>query len=501
MGHGISRRKFLATSFGALVGSTLLPDQLVASRLHLPQQASRSSLATTIQATRRTLEINGKAANVMGLLQPNGAQGMSSFVNEPFRVILENKLSVPTAIHWHGLHAPNNEDGVPGVTQPVIRPDASNFYNFPLRPAGTHWMHSHQGLQEAFLLSAPLIVHDPADQERDEQEVVLFLSDFSFTSPKEIYAKLRQNAKGVAVIGEGEPLTMSGTGDPTTAQNSQSMKLAPDANDVNYDAYLANDRTLNDPAVVKVERGGRLRLRIINGSTGTNYFIDLGTLTGELIATDGMAVKPIQGSRFPLAIAQRIDVRVQLPHDGGAFPVLALREFSMEQTGIVLATSGAQIQRLPARNSSATGLLTLALESQLAAAKPLKNKVADQVAVLRLQGNMSRYEWLINGQAFDVNNPGSQQPQVRVRPGQRVGLKFVNETPMSHPMHLHGHSFQVVAINDRRFSGALRDTVLVPGRNSVTVEFDADNPGLWFVHCHVLWHLEAGMAALVQYEA
>ncbi len=504
MSQEVSRRKFLASSFGALVGCTLLPDQIFARPLNPLQQASRTpsvSLATTIQATRRTLEINGKAANVMGLLQPNGAQGMSSFVNEPFRVSLENKLSVPTAIHWHGLHPPNNEDGVPGVTQPVVRPDASNFYNFPLRPAGTHWMHSHQGLQEAFLLAAPLIVHDPAEQARDEQEVVLFLSDFSFTPPKEIYAKLRQNTKGLAVIGEGEPLTMSGTGGPTPAQNSQSMRMAPDANDVNYDAYLANDRTLNDPEVVRIEKGGRLRLRIINGSSGTNFFIDLGELTGELIATDGMSVKSIQGSRFPLAIAQRIDVRVQVPRAGGAFPVVALREFSMEQTGIVLATSGAQIQRLPVRNSSSTGLLTLALESQLAAAKPLKDKVADQLAVLRLQGNMNRYEWLINGQAFDVNNPGSQRPQVRVKPGQRVGLKFVNETPMSHPMHLHGHSFQVVAINDRRFSGALRDTVLVPGRSSVTVEFDANNPGLWFVHCHVLWHLEAGMAALVQYEA
>jgi FtsP/CotA-like multicopper oxidase with cupredoxin domain len=506
MSRGVSRRQFLATSFGALVGSTLRPDQSLSGQLYFLQQAPRTqpALATTIQATKRTLEINGKAANVMGLLQPNGTQGMSSVVNEPFRVTLENKLAVSTAIHWHGLHPPNNEDGVPGVTQPVVRPDASNFYNFPLRPAGTHWMHSHQGLQEAFLLAAPLIVHDPADQARDEQEVVLFLSDFSFTPPKEIYAKLRQKSPGMSVIGEGEPLTMSGTGSATPAQTAQTMKMAagtPDANDVNYDAYLANDRTLNDPEVVKVEKGGRVRLRIINGSSGTNFFIDLGALTGELIATDGMPVKPIQGGRFPLAIAQRIDVRVQLPHDGGAFPILALREFSMEQTGIVLATSGAQIQRVPAKNSSPSGLLTLGLESQLAAAKPLRDKAADQVTVLRLQGNMSRYEWLINGQAFDVSNPGSQQPQVRVKSGQRVGLKFVNETPMSHPMHLHGHSFQVVAINDRRFSGAVRDTVLVPGRNSVTVEFDANNPGLWFVHCHVLWHLEAGMAALVQYEA
>jgi len=114
---------------------------------------------------------------------------------------------------------------------------------------------------------------------------------------------------------------------------------------------------------------------------------------------------------------------------------------------------------------------------------------------------MSRYEWLINDVAFDIANPAAQKAQVHVSSGQRVALKFVNETLMSHPMHLHGHAFQVVAINDRRFSGPLRDTVLVPGKTSVKVEFDANNPGLWYVHCHILWHLDAGMAALVQYEA
>ncbi len=91
----------------------------------------------------------------------------------------------------------------------------------------------------------------------------------------------------------------------------------PDANDVNYDAYIANDRTLADPDVVRVEKNARLRLRIINGSSGTNFFVDLGELKGELIATDGMAVKSVSGSYFPLAIAQRIDVRVQLPREGG----------------------------------------------------------------------------------------------------------------------------------------------------------------------------------------
>jgi len=183
----------------------MLTDRSFADAPHLLQQAEAppTSMATTIRATKRTLEINGKAADVMGLLQPNGTQGISSVVNDPFQVTLDNQLAVPTAIHWHGLHPPNNQDGVPGVTQPVIRPGTTTFYNFPVQPAGTHWMHSHQALQEAFLLAAPLIVRDPADRSRDEQEIILLLSDFSFTPPKEIYAKLRQGPKGMSVATEG----------------------------------------------------------------------------------------------------------------------------------------------------------------------------------------------------------------------------------------------------------------------------------------------------------
>ena len=480
MPQAFSRRQFLNTSVGALLGSAALADRGFATPPVFQQPEAATSKATVIRAMKRTLDINGKAADVYGLLQPDGTQGMSCIVNELFNVTLENQLPVPTAIHWHGLHPPNNEDGVPGVTQPVIRANMADLYTFPVQPSGTHWMHSHQGLQEALLLAAPLIVHDPADRARDVQEIVLMLSDYSFTPPEEIYAKLRQGER--------------------PAPDMKAMSK-PDANDVNYDAYLANDRTLRDPEVVKVVKGGRVRLRIINGSSGTNFFIDLGSLSGELIATDGIAIRPVQRNRFPLAIAQRMDVMLRVPTEGGAFPILALRELATEQTGIVLATAGAAVPRLPEKGSSQTGLLNLDLERELTAVNPLSPRPADVTSVLNLQGNMSRYEWMINNVSLNVSDPSNEKAQVHVKSGQRVALKFVNETPMSHPMHLHGHAFEVVAINGQRFTGALRDSILVPGKTSVTVEFDANNPGLWYVHCHILWHLAAGMAALVQYDA
>jgi FtsP/CotA-like multicopper oxidase with cupredoxin domain len=477
----MSRRSFISSG-GACAGAALLNRDGNASLLFADDPPL--SNATRVRATIRTLQVNGKPATLMGLEQTNGKQGLSLEVSRPFDVLLENKLRVPTAIHWHGLHPPNNQDGVPGLTQAAILPDASYRYYFPLQPSGTHWMHSHLGLQEAFLLSAPLIVHEPSDAHADEQEIVLFLGDFSFTPPTEIYAKLRKPA---------QPMAMGGS-------MAHGMTAKPDVNDVDYDAYLANDRTMIDPDVVRVEKNGRVRLRIINGSSGTNFFISLGDLKGELIATDGMPVTPLSGSHFPLAIAQRMDLRVQLPREG-AFPILALREGATEQAGIILTTPGASVKKLPTKNSAPAGRLTLDMESRLIAANPLAAKPIDRSFDLRLQGNMARYEWPINGVIFDVEKPRGQAAQVKVKRGQRVAVKFINETGMSHPMHLHGHSFQVIEIDGKPMKGALRDTVLVPGKTSVTVAFDANNPGTWYLHCHVLWHLAAGMATLVQYEA
>jgi FtsP/CotA-like multicopper oxidase with cupredoxin domain len=481
----ISRRSFISS--GAACAGAALLNQRGGASLPAGDEPPLSE-ATRLRATMRTLEINDKAATLMGLEQTGGKQGLTTLVvNRPFDVLLENKLPVPTAIHWHGLHPPNSQDGVPGLTQPPIAPNASDRYYFPLKPAGTHWMHSHLGLQEAFLLSAPLIVHDPSDKGMDEQEIVLFLGDFSFTPPTEIYAKLRKpSAKGMAM--------------GRSAHGKTAMAMGkPDVSDVNYDAYLANDRTLADPEVVGVEKNARIRLRIINGSSGTNFLIGLGNLRGELIATDGMAVQPLSGSHFPLAIAQRIDVRVRVPQEG-AFPILAFREGAREQTGIILATPNASIRKLPVKNAAPAGLLTLDMESRLVAADPLASKPVDRSFDLRLQGNMARYEWPINGIIFDTAKPRGQAAQVRVKKGQRVALKFINETGMSHPMHLHGHSFQVIEINGKPQNGALRDTILVPPKMSVTVAFDANNPGTWYLHCHILWHLAAGMATLVQYE-
>ena len=269
---------------------------------------------------------------------------------------------------------------------------------------------------------------------------------------------------------------------------------APDLNDVKYDAFLANDRTLADPEVVKVEPGAPVLLRIINSSSMSAYHIDLGQLNGELVAVDGFAVVPVAGRNFPIAVAQRLDIRLTIPRNPGAHPVLAILEGERKQTGIVLAAGNASVGRIPELAGSTSPALSLEFEGRLSATQPLQSRKADRVHTLNLTGDMAKYIWSLNNVSW---TPGV--PPLPIAKGERVELVFVNQTGMPHPMHLHGHEFQVVEIDGKRFSGAVRDTVLVtPGRR-VVVAFDANNPGTWAIHCHLLYHLDAGMFTTLKY--
>ncbi|MGH6933367.1 MAG: multicopper oxidase family protein [Dongiaceae bacterium] len=475
-----TRRNFLAA--GAAV--TALP---------LLRSARAAEAPTLLRATSRVLDVNGRAATVFGLVQPDGTHGLISQVGKRFQVTLENQLGAETLVHWHGLTPPSDQDGVPGLSQPLLAPGGRNDYDFALTRPGTNWMHSHHGLQEQQLLAAPLIVRDPAEAGLDEQEVVLLLHDFTFTDPLEIFAQL---TGGMQPMNHGASMDSSGglAGmDRSAMTHGGGMAHL---NDVEFDAYLANDRTLADPEVVRVERGGQVRLRIINAAASTNFHLDLGALDGTLIAVDGHAIVPLAERRFPLAIAQRLDVRLQLPAGEGAFPVLALREGGAERAGLILATRNATVSAIPQLAGDPTPAIGLELEKRLQSNEPVAVPENQPVRthIVELTGGMMPFNWGLNGVRFGQDRP------IPVALGERVEISFVNRTDMSHPIHLHGHAFQVIAIDDIALSGARRDTVLVPIGASVIVAFTADNPGHWALHCHNLYHMAAGMMTSVKYE-
>jgi FtsP/CotA-like multicopper oxidase with cupredoxin domain len=412
------------------------------------------------------------------------------------------------------------QDGFPWPQTPPIPNGTVESYDYaPV--SGTYWMHSHHAMQEQRLLTAPLVVVDSATLREDRQDIVLMLHDFTFRSSDEVLAGLTgtraADADALAQTtesassddGKGRLPAIAGQGMPAMA--GVGMSKAPDAamkgmagtgmtgtgmagmdlNDVQYDAFLANDRTLADPEIVRVDRGGRVRLRIINGASSSQFWIDLGALTGRVVATDGHAVQPVPGKLFPIAMAQRLDILIDLPA-AGAFPILACLEGSVRQTGIILATAGARISRITG-DVQAAPPIDNSLEARLAATDPLPARPADVVRTIALGGAMKPYAWSMGGEYWPHITP------LMLNKGQRVEIELVNRSMMAHPIHLHGHVFQVMAIDGRPLRGAVRDTVLVSPSGRVRIAFDADNPGRWAFHCHNLYHMETGMMTEFRY--
>jgi FtsP/CotA-like multicopper oxidase with cupredoxin domain len=422
-----------------------------------------------------------------------------------------NQLSVPTSIHWHGLILPNLMDGVPFVTQDPIPPGASRRYDFPLKQSGSYWMHSHYGLQEQQLLSAPMVIRSAAQSKVADAEFTVMLSDFSFTSPQDILKGLmgkaqsmkgKQQDKGMA---DSKAMSMSEQKESLVIQQwdaaskrlvAQKVQAPPPDVDVKYDALLANRRTIDNPQVLEIKPGQSVLLRLMGAASATNFFIDTGKLDATIVATDGEDVQPLKGNFFQLSTAQRLDLLVTIPQTGGVFPVLALAEGSTLQAGVLLVTPGAKIPKgtLATRAQQKMGGLDNTQEIRLVAKNPLPQRPVQRSLPSVLGGNMMTYTWTINGASYPNRN------SLNIKEGERVELVISNTTGMSHPMHLHGHVFEVTEIDGQKITGAKRDTILVPPKSTIKVVFDANNSGVWAYHCHILYHLATGMFTVLKYE-
>lgn len=454
----------------------------------------------------KTLEVNGKPAKVFSVEGPGKRTGVFANEGDRFSGALLNASSDPLQMHWHGqVKAPFDQDRArPGGG--ALATGATDMHDFELTP-GTHWMHSHT-LTEQQLLAAPMIAREK--DAGDVQDVVIMLHDFAFRTPQEILAELggsdshsAHGAGGGSTSSppaghtphgpgpKGDARRGSGSGSGSfggsgSGSGSGHMMGMAHANDVRYDAYLANDRTLADPEIIKVEKGGRVRLRIINGGTATAFFISTPGLKSTCVAVDGTPCQPLSAQSYPLAQGQRIDLTLSIPPRGGTFPVLAQVEAATFQTGVILATPGQTITKLRDAAKEPTPLVDLAFEAKLRAKDPLAVKRPDKSFMLVL-GEQPGYRWTINNRIH-----GEHEPFI-ARQGDRVVLSFMNPTSMMHPMHMHGHHFQVVGIGGQSIAGPLRDTVIVPPHMPVTVAFDATNKGQWFLHCHHLYHMATGM--------
>jgi FtsP/CotA-like multicopper oxidase with cupredoxin domain len=287
----LTRRQILAAGVATAGTIAFLP---IARAAAAPEPRTARVRLT---AGTRTLDVNGKPARVFGLVGPNGNPGLTLASGERFHVDLVNRAATSTIIHWHGQLPPWMQDGFPWPQSPPIPDGDTCSYDYaPI--AGTYWMHSHQGMQEQSLMTAPLIVRSAEDMRADRQEVVLMLHDFSFRTPEELLAGLTKSNGSQSAMPKGGMGDSMKMGSGSMAAMNMGSGMAMDLNDVDFDAFLANDRTLADPEVIRTEPGGRVRLRLINAASSTQFWIDLGALTGTVVAADGHPVRPLRATPF-----------------------------------------------------------------------------------------------------------------------------------------------------------------------------------------------------------
>jgi FtsP/CotA-like multicopper oxidase with cupredoxin domain len=271
---------------------------------------------------------------------------------------------------------------------------------------------------------------------------------------------------------------------------AESDLLGGDAGDVKYPYHLINGRVPADPDVYNGKPGKKVRLRIINAGSDTAYRVALGDHKLTITHTDGFPVQHQEVDALLVGMGERYDVLVTL--GGGVFPLVAVAE-GKNANGLALVRTGSGSKpSATVRPKELDGLIMTA--SQLRAADDVRFESAktDVTHRIKLTGGMAKYNWTINGKPFGMSDPEANP--ILVEEGQRVRLDFVNDTDMWHPMHLHGHTYQLGG------SGPRKDTAIVLPRKKLSVFFDADNPGQWMLHCHNAYHGEAGMMANVAYQ-
>lgn len=416
-----------------------------------------------------------------------------------------------TSTHWHGLLVPNAMDGVPYLTTPPIQPGATHTFRFPLKHSGTYWYHSHTGLQEQRGVYGSIVVRPKGGEPvATSQNHVLVLSDWSDRNPNTIMRSLmagydydsikkgnKQSLLGAAQVGA--------LGDYFQREKDRIPPM--DLSDVYYDAFLINGKASSHLAG---KPGEKVRLRLINAGASTYFYINTSAGPMTIVAADGPPVQPVKVENLLMGIAETYDIVVTVPPTG----TYEIRATAQDGSGHASAWIGegeehpapaipnANLYKMDYMLAGAFEALGDAPDSErplppYRQLRALKSTVLPKSALhrtmeLRLTGDMERYIWSFNGKTL------SEESTIKVKKGEVIRFELVNDTMMHHPIHLHGHFFRL--INGQGDRSPLKHTVDVPPMGKRTIEFEANDQGDWFFHCHLLYHMEAGMARVISYE-
>lgn len=503
----LSRRRFLALTAGTTAAALaaacssnpeprrdlVLPDS---AEVKAAEAARRTPNAPVRQVNLRaqptTVDLGGVQVDTWTYGGRLPGQEIRVARGEVLRAEVTNTLPAPTTIHWHGIALRNDMDGSPDITQPAIAPGSGFRYEFTTPDSGTYWFHPHVGLQLDRGLYAPLIVEDPADGRDYDTEAVIVLDDWldgigGRTPDKQLRQLQAGGMSGMGGMNMGgmSGMNMGGMSMPTDPNNP----LGSDAGDVkDYPYFLVNGRTGTDPVTLPGKPGQRMRLRIINAGADTAFRVAVGGHRLRVTHTDGYPVVATSTDSLLISMGERYDAIIDLAD--GVFPLVAAAEGKAGQGFALIRTGGGAAPASDVRPAelAAAPLTADRLTATDSARLPQKNP--DHTLDVALGADNRGYIWTLNGRTYDHRAP------LDVAAGQRIRLRFTNRTTMFHPMHLHGHTFQLRAAAG---NGPRKDTVIVGAMQTIEADLDTTNPGQWMLHCHNAYHQEAGMMTVMSY--
>jgi FtsP/CotA-like multicopper oxidase with cupredoxin domain len=498
------RRDFLQSSL--TVGTAALSWTL------LPPMSARAADSDRVEVTLearpyRYPSVTG--VNFTGLAYNGRVPGPLLRVRygQRFRARFINHTGGPSTIHWHGMILPNDMDGVPYVTQPPV-PDGGEFlYTYKPDPPGFRWYHSHVGDQEARGLFGAFLIEDPREP-RADVEVVLVLHDVPDLDS--LWAALAGKSKvpmdvppGLATNGmdakfaRGRMGGMSGMGGMSRPLRPMFM-----GDEMRYLSHCISGAAYPHTRPLIVTVGQTVRLRILNASPTLTHYVRLAGHRLRVTHSDGnLLPRAVTVDALRIGVAERYDAWFEVTRPGAWLLESLMGDVHDHRQSVLIRTADAagRPPEMPPASLAGAELLTYALAGAgvpLLPGAPDPFGPANVRTTLRLGGGTpGDPHWTIDGKVWP------HTPKIDVRRADLVQIHFANPTDMDHPMHLHGHVFDLVEVSGERLRDPLpKDTALVPAGSTATWRFRADSPpGRWVLHCHDLVHLMAGMMTEVDY--
>jgi CopA family copper-resistance protein len=542
---------------------------------HMPQQTPGPEKDTTVlnQQTEKvnqlpgkrvvyhlyikdtTVNYSGKRSNAIAVNGSIPAPVLYFTEGDTAEIHVHNLLNEETSVHWHGVILPNRFDGVPYLTTAPIRPGEDHLFEFPVIQNGTYWYHSHTATQEQSGLYGILIFNKRKEPEIAQYPVLL--SDWTDERPSEVHRSLHNATDWYAIKKHSTQDYSQAIRKgyfKTKIKNEWKRMLAMDVSDVWYPAFLTNGKITDDYSNVKP--GTKIKLRVVNGSAATYFWLTYAGGKITVVANDGEDVDPVEVDRLIIGVAETYDVIVTVP-DSKSYEFLATAEDRTNSTSLWLGhgdkVAAAPLPRLKyfegmkmmngmmkmngdmndmgMEMSNQTMDMNNVMYPEITGEKKTKIRMSDEKShamtdadhadmqkdrvtlnygmlrsperttlpegIMRtfnfeLTGNMNRFVWSIN------NKTVSEADKILIKKGENIRIVLTNNTMMRHPMHLHGHFFRV--LNGQGDHAPLKNVLDIMPMETDTIEFAATESGDWFFHCHLLYHMMSGMGRIFSYE-